>query len=156
MQKAALALLERSPELAQQLQHFTAAVGVGVASAIALLGELCVLPREMKAAQVSRHAGLDVQLGLSGSSVHRAARLSKAGNADLRAAMYMPAMSAIGHDPRARAFYQSLVGRGKKKMQALGAVMRKYLTGLWACLKADTPFDSTKLFSDCQCRDPCI
>ena len=44
----------------------------------------------------------------------------------------------------------------KKKMQALCAVMRKYLTGLWACLKADTPFDSTKLFSDCQCRDPCF
>ena len=120
LQKAALALLERSPELAQQLQHFTAAVGVGVASAIALLGELCVLPREMKAAQVSRHAGLDVQLGLSGSSVHRAARLSKAGNADLRAAMYMPAMSAIGHDPRARAFYQSLVGRGKKENAGAG------------------------------------
>jgi transposase len=152
LQKAALTLIEHSPELAQQLQHFTAAVGVGVASAIVLLGELCVLPREMKAAQVSRHAGLDVQLGLSGSSVHRPARLSKAGNAYLRAAMYMPAMSAIGHDPRAQAFYQSLVARGKKKIQALCAVMRKYLTGLWACLRAGTPFDSTKLFSECQAR----
>jgi hypothetical protein len=25
-------------------------------------------------------------------------------------------------------------------------VMRKYLTGLWACMKTDTPFDSSKLF----------
>ena len=122
---------------------------MGTASGIALLGELCVLPREMKAAQVSRHAGLDVQLAMSGSSLNRPARLSKAGNAYIRAAMYMPAMSAIRHDPRAKAFYEALVERGKKKIQALCAVMRKYLTGLWACLRYGTPFDSTKLFSDC-------
>jgi len=33
-------------------------------------------------------------------------------------------------------------------MQAVGAVMRKYLTGIWACLKTDQPFDSAKLFSE--------
>ncbi|HES75389.1 MAG TPA: IS110 family transposase, partial [bacterium] len=27
-------------------------------------------------------------------------------------------------------------------------VMRKYLTGLWACVQSKMPFDSTKLFSD--------
>jgi len=60
----------------------------------------------------------------------------------------MPAMSAIQHDPRAKAFYEALVARGKKKIQALCAVMRKYLTGLWACIKSGTPFDSTRLFSE--------
>ena len=33
-------------------------------------------------------------------------------------------------------------------MQALCAVMRKYLTGLWVCFNCCTPFDSSKLFSD--------
>lgn len=153
LQKAALELVSGSAELTVQLTHFTCAVGIGVASALVLLGELCVLPREMKAAQVSRHAGMDVQLGLSGTSVHRPSRLSKAGNAYLRAALYMPALCAVGHDPRARVFYEALVGRGKKKIQAVCAVMRKYLTGLWACLQTHAPFDSTKLFSDCHCRD---
>jgi transposase len=74
--------------------------------------------------------------------------LSKAGNAYLRSALYMPAMSAIQWDTRAKAFYKALVARGKKKMQALCAVMRKYLTGLWACIQNDTPFDSSRLFSD--------
>jgi transposase len=41
-----------------------------------------------------------------------------------------------------------LVARGKKKMQAIGAVMRKYLTGLWACLRAGEKFDTAKLFSE--------
>ncbi|HEY9149167.1 MAG TPA: IS110 family transposase, partial [Gammaproteobacteria bacterium] len=36
--------------------------------------------------------------------------------------------------------------------QALCAVMRKYLTGLWACFKHSTPFDSARLFSDCHLR----
>lgn len=46
-----------------------------------------------------------------------------------------------------KAFYEALVGRGKKKMQAIGAVMRKYLTGLWACMRAGEDFDTAKLFS---------
>jgi hypothetical protein len=59
----------------------------------------------------------------------------------------MPALSAVRHDPNAKAFYEALQQRGKKKIQALCAVMRKYLTGVWACLKLDVPFDSSKLFS---------
>lgn len=113
-----------------------------------MLGELSVLPRCLKARQVSRFAGLDVRLTQSGTSVNRPGRLSKAGNAYLRSALYMPALSAVRHDSRAQAFYEALLARGKKKMQALCAVMRKYLTGLWACLQTETAFDSTRLFSE--------
>lgn len=140
-------LIEAEPALREQLTHLQAAKGIGPASAIALLGELCVLPDTLKAPQVSRHAGLDVRLSQSGTSVQRPGRLSKAGNTYLRAALYMPALSAVRHDRSARAFYQSLIARGKKKLQALCAVMRKYLMGIWACLKNQQPFDSSRLFS---------
>ena len=133
--------------LSAAYEHLLTAKGVGQISAIALLAELCVLPADMRAAQVSRHAGLDVRITQSGTSVHKLPRLSKAGNAYLRSALYMPALSASAHDPRAHAFYLALQGRGKKKMQALGAIMRKYLTGLWACVRYNQDFDSTKLFS---------
>jgi hypothetical protein len=53
----------------------------------------------------------------------------------------------VRHDPYARAFYEALQRRGKKKIQALCAVMREYLTGIWACLKLNLPFDSSRLFS---------
>lgn len=146
--QAALALIAQSETLSKHLAHLRAAKGVGETTAIAVLGEFCVLPRDLKAPQVSRFAGLDVRLTQSGSSVNRPARLSKTGNAYLRAALYMPAMSAIQHDPRAKAFYEALLARGKKKMQALCAVMRKYLTGLWACIQTETAFDSQLLFSE--------
>ena len=149
LRRAAEEILESAPELLRMKQHMSAAKGVADATALALLAELCVLPQHLKSGQVSRHAGLDVRLYQSGSSVNRPARISKAGNAYIRAALYMPVMSAVRHDPNARAFYEALVGRGKKKMQAQCAVMRKYLTGLWACIQTDTPFDSSRLFSDC-------
>lgn len=145
--EAAQGLIEQDGQLAMQLQQLMSAKGVGQVSALAILAELCVLPDELKASQVSRYAGVDVRLCQSGSSVNRPARLSKAGNAYLRSALYMPALSAVRHDPNAKAFYLALQRRGKKKMQALCAVMRKYLTGLWACLHSNEPFDSGKLFS---------
>lgn len=148
LKQAALGLINESPELHQQWSHISAAKGVGEASALALLAELCVLPNDLKAPQVSRYAGLDVRLTQSGTSVNKPARMSKAGNAYLRSALYMPAMSAVRHEPKAKAFYDALVARGKKKIQALVAVMRKYLTGLWACIKTATPFDAKLLFAD--------
>lgn len=146
--QAALELIEQDQTLSRHMQNLCAAKGVGQATAIAVLAELMVLPDSLKAPQVSRYAGLDIRLTQSGSSVNRPARLSKAGNAYLRSALYMPAMCAVRHDPRAKAFYDALVSRGKKKMQAQCAVMRKYLTGMWACIKDETAFDSSQLFSE--------
>lgn len=148
LSQAALALIEDHAVLARHFAHLCAAKGIGTATALAVLAELMVLPAGLKASQVSRYAGLDVRLTQSGSSVNRPARLSKAGNAYLRAALYMPAMCAVRHDPRAKAFYETLVARGKKKIQAQCAVMRKYLTGLWACIQTDSAFDSSLLFSE--------
>lgn len=146
--EAALTLIAENSELSERFTNMCAAKGVGQASAIAVLAELSVLPTSLKASQVSRFAGLDVRLTQSGTSVNRPGRLSKAGNAYLRSALFMPAMSAVRHDARAKAFYEALIARGKKKIQALCAVMRKYLTGLWACIRTGSMFDSTLLFSE--------
>lgn len=148
LKQAALELIATSPQLSTHLANLCAAKGIGHASAIALLAELCVLPEDLRANQVSRFAGLDVRLTQSGSSVSSPGRLSKAGNAYLRAALFMPALSASLHDEHARAFYQRLIARGKKKIQAQCALMRKMLTGIWACIRGNVPFDSASLFSD--------
>lgn len=145
---AALEIIEQDDELLLHLNNMQAAKGIAQTTAISILAEFCTLSRDMKAKQVSRHAGLDIKLSQSGTSVNGASRISKAGNAYLRSALYMPAMSAVRHDENVRAFRDALVGRGKKKIQANVAVMRKYLTGLWAVYQSGEPFDSAKLFSD--------
>lgn len=148
LHSAALKIIKANKDISQQFNNIQTAKSIGEVSAIAMLGELVILPETLKANQVSRYAGLDVRLNQSGSSLNRPGRLSKAGNAYLRSSLFMPAMSAVRHDPNAKAFYEALVARGKKKIQAICAVMRKMLTGIWACFKLNTPYDSSKLFSE--------
>ena len=148
LREAALQLVRDSQGLSRGLDQILAAKGIGENSAIILLAELAVLPQDMKAKQVARYAGLNVVTRQSGTSVRSPGRLSKAGNAYLRAALYMPAMTSIKHSPEAKAFRDRLVSNGKKPAQAVGALMRKYLTGVWAALQSDTPFDPQLLFSE--------
>lgn len=146
--QAAMELINGEASLEARFKNIQSAKGIGQASAIAVLAEFAVLPADMKAKQVSRHSGLDVRLYQSGTSVKGASRISKAGNAYLRSALFMPAMSAARHDPNAKAFRDALVARGKKKIQANVAVMRKMLMGLWSSYVSYEPYDSAKLFSD--------
>ena len=92
-------LIANDPILSAQFGHMTAAPGMGDVSTLAVLAELTTLPATLKSAQVSRHAGLDVRVTQSGTSIDKPGRLSKSGNAYLRSAMFMPAMSAIRCDP---------------------------------------------------------
>jgi transposase len=146
--QAGRALVSSCAVLQGQFDHMLAAPGMGEVSTLAALAEMTALPDSLKAPQVSRHAGLDVRLTQSGTSIDKPGRLSKCGNAYLRSSLFMPAMSAIRCDPLVKAFYEGLVARGKRKMQAICAVMRKYLTGLWACMRTSQPFDTAKLFSE--------
>lgn len=146
LSEAALVLIHGDPELSAQHAALVSTTGVGDASALTLLGELVLLPRHMNSRQCASHAGLDVRLHESGTSVAKPARLSKHGNRHLRAALYMPALVATRHDPTTKAFYQHLIARGKTKLQALCAVMRKYLTAFWALIKNPAPFETQKLF----------
>lgn len=145
--KAGRELISNCSNLDAQFNHMKAAPGMGDVSTFAVLAELSMLPVTLKSSQVSRHAGLDVRLTQSGTSIDKPGRLSKCGNAYLRCALFMPAMSAVRCDRNVKAFYEVLVGRGKRKMQAICAVMRKYLTGLWACMRSGEDFDTAKLFS---------
>lgn len=147
LRREALALIGSHSRLKQAFQHLTSLRGVGDASAIQILGELLVLPQDMTVRQWVAHAGLDPRLHESGSSVHKRPRISKAGNKHLRRALYMPALVAIQWEPNVNAFYEKLLGRGKTKMQAIVAVMRKLLHSTYGMLKNHEPFDGEKFYA---------
>ncbi len=143
----ALALIKADSELQAAFNALTSFIGIADTSAVSLLSELMVLPRHLSSRACVCHAGLDVRLHQSGTSVNKAPRISKHGNKYLRRALFMPALSAIQHDPHARAFRQRLLDRGKKKMQANVAVMRKMLTAAWALVRNPAQYDASKLYS---------
>lgn len=133
--------------LQRKFQHLTSVKGIAEASAITILAELAVLPEDMSARQWVAHAGIDPRYADSGSSVRGQVRISKVGNRHLRRALFLPAMVASQHEPQIRAFYQKLVARGKKPMQALVAVMRKLLHAIYGMFRSDADFDGTKFFA---------
>ena len=55
----------------------------------------------------------------------------------MRAALYMPTLVAVRHNPVLGAFYERLLAAGKPKKVALTACMRKLLTILNAMLRHD-------------------
>jgi transposase len=146
MHQRGLELVHAAPALSTKLAHLVSTKGIGEASAMRLLAELLVLPQDLAAPQWVAHAGLDPRPYESGTSIHRPRRISKVGNRHLRAALYMPAMVAIQHEPNVKAFYNKLVAAGKKPMQAVVAVMRKLLHAIWGMLKHDQDFDGNKFF----------
>jgi transposase len=88
-----------------------------------------------KASQCAAYLGLVPVQHESGSSVKGRCRLSKAGNPAIRAKLYFGAVSAKTYNPDVKALYERLLSRGKSKMSALGAAMRKLVQICFGVLK---------------------
>ena len=58
----------------------------------------------------------------------------------------MPALTAARHDQAFAAYYGALQERGKCKMVALVAVMRKMLHATFGMFRQDTLFDGSRVF----------
>jgi len=92
------------------------------------------------AEQLAAYLGLVPVERQSGSSVLGRPRLSKAGPARIRAVLYMAAIVGTQHNPHIKALYQRLQERGKTKMSALGAAMRKLVHLCFGVLKTRQPY----------------
>lgn len=147
LESKALDLVWTSPKLRKQLAHLTSLRGIGKTSAVRILGEICVLPKDMTPRQWVAHAGLDPRACQSGESLNAPARISRMGNRNLRGALFMPALVAIRHEPNVQAFYEKLIGRQKAPMQAVVAVMRKLLHSIHGMLRTGTDFDGEKFYA---------
>lgn len=146
LENEAQALTARCDWLRAAYLLITTICGIAQKSGLLILGELGVLPRDMKAKQWVAHAGLDPTRYRSGTSVQRPGRISKRGNLILRKALYMPAIVARQRQPQVRSFFERLVARGKTVKQAEVAVMRKTLHAIHAILRKQEAFDAEKCF----------
>ena len=146
IQAAAIALMKQHDDLAEDLQLLDSVPGVAELSAMKLSAELGLLADGLSPAQWVAQAGLDPRPQESGTSIRSPRRISKQGNAQLRAALFMPALAAIRIDPNVNAFYNALLARGKRKMVAITAVMRKLLHAIWGILHHRQEWDGSKFY----------
>jgi len=97
------------------------------------------------AEQVAAYLGLVPIEWQSGSSIRGKPRLSKAGPAHLRKLLYLPAVVATQHNPHIRALYLRLLAKGKSKMAAIGAAMRKLAHLCFGVAHSGKPYDRNYL-----------
>jgi len=126
----------------QRMQNLLITIpGIGQLTAAKLLGEIRNVLDFQNARQLAAYAGLTPRNMLSGTSVHKKSRLSKTGNANLRKALYMPAIVAIKHNPIVKSFCAKLAENGLHPMEVVCAAMRKLLHLAFGILKTGRPFD---------------
>ena len=145
LEKAVAAHLAGSPELAADVTRLEAIPGCGKKTARLLAAEI---PRHFKNARaVAAWLGVVPRQCQSGTSVRKASRIGHAAP-ELRSKLYFPALSAMRHDPRSKAFAERLRAAGKTPMAIVFALLHKLVRTAFALLtsKADyNPFHT--LFS---------
>jgi transposase len=127
--------------LAADVIRLDAIKGVGLLTAALVVTELWGLGPNLTPDQAVADAGLDPAPTESGTSVRGGTHISKTGNARLRQALHMAALSAVQHNPTFRAVYQRLVARGKPKLGALVAVAGKLLVVMVTLIRHQRTFD---------------
>ena len=81
----------------------------------------------------------------SGTSVRSRPRMSKIGPPQLRAKLYMSALCGKIYNKRMRNIYDEMCLRGKPKMVAIGALMRKLVHWCYGVLKTGIVFNDEGL-----------
>jgi transposase len=131
--------IDRHPNLKADRERLLTIPAVGEKTANRMLAVLH--NRKFKSAeQVAAFLGLVPVEHQSGSSVQKRPRLSKNGDGKTRAVLYMAAVVATRYNPDIKALYERLCARGKAKMAALGAAMRKLVHLCFGVLKSQKPY----------------
>lgn len=117
--------------------------GIGPCTAAKFLAEVPDIRLFESADQLAAYAGLVPRHHFSGSSVHGRSTLAKTGNACLRTAFYMPALSAERFNPIIANLAQRLRSAAlpKSRMTIVAAIMHKLLVLAYGVLKSGRPFD---------------
>jgi transposase len=131
--------IQAHPNLARDRELLQSIPGVGEVISAILLPVLQPCRFE-SAPQAAAYLGLVPVEHQSGTSVRGRPRLSKAGCPVIRAKLYMAAIVAAQYNPDVKALYQRLLDKGKSKMSALGAAMRKLVHICFGVLKHQMPY----------------
>jgi transposase len=134
-------LIDNDPDLRRRRDLLCSVQGIAKTTAATILVEAPNLEEFADAGAVAAFAGLSSRTRLSGTSVRGRGGICKTGNARLRRALWWPAIVAMRHNPRLRAFAERLRALGKPNKKIIIAAMRKLLVLAYGVLKSGRPFD---------------
>jgi transposase len=133
--------IEKHQDFKERSKLLDTIPGVGKNTIMVVLAFLGGPEKFKTAKQMAAFIGLNPKQFESGSSVHKKSRISKTGDAALRKAFYMPALSAMMYNPVIKEFCERLKAKGKHPMAIVCAAMRKLVHIIYGVLKSGKAFD---------------
>lgn len=133
--------IDRNPALKHDAELLTSINGVGRATAARLLAHLGDIRRFNSAKALAAFLGVTPQQRTSGSSVRGKTVISRTGDSTLRAALFMPSMSARKYNPLLNAFAERLLANGKAKRAVISAVTHKLIKIIYGVIASNQKFD---------------
>jgi transposase len=139
VEKAMRKLVKADRKLSDKIDKIETIKGLAFVSIIKVISEVNGFLLFNNIRQLVSYAGLDIIEKESGKFTGKT-KISKKGNAQIRAALYMPAMSAMQHNKTLKIFYER-VNQGRTiKKQGVIAVMRKLLILIYTLWKKDEEY----------------
>jgi len=144
-------IINSNIEYKEAYENITSIKGIGEKSGIILLYLFLRYPNASRQ-HITALCGLDPIQRSSGTSVQHKERISKQGLSLVRAILFMPTMAAIQYNDEMRSVYDRLVQKGKPKMLAQMAVMRKIILLAHSLYKNKQQYDDKKYLEFTQLR----
>ncbi len=134
--------IDENPDLREQKALLLSIPGVGEKTVATLLSYFATIERFDSAKKLASFCGVAPKECQSGTSINKYGRMSKVGSAQLRKALFLPAMVALRFNPLMVDLRERLAKAGKPKMVIIGAAMRKLIHIIYGVLKNGMPFNA--------------
>lgn len=141
--------IDQDPDLREKRDLLNSIPGISDKTSARLLAEIRDILAFETVEQLVAYVGLNPRLRQSGK-YRGQIKISKIGNAALRAALFMPARQAKRTNPLVQPLVQRMTSQGYCANAITVAVMRKLLHYVYGILKSSQPFDPTYLQKQAQ------
>jgi transposase len=134
-------IVNQDKELKERISYLKSIPGVSFITAVIVVAETYGFSLFTNAKQLTSYCGYDIVLKESGIYKGQS-RMSKKGNKHIRAALYMPALTAVRLNPTLKPFYERLKPKKAKPIVAVVAVQRKMLCLMYSLWKNEMYYDA--------------
>jgi len=136
--------IDGHPGLRQDAELLRSIPGIGEVTAPKVLALLGDVRRFKNAKALAAFIGVAPAQRESGSSVRGRTMLNRKGHAQMRRALYMPALVAMRHNPVVQQFSSRLRASGMAPKAVIGACMHKLASLIFGVLRSGVPFDPSR------------
>jgi len=137
--------IDRHPDLKRDAALLTSIPGVAAATTAKILGQVGDIRRFDSAKTFAAYLGVTPKQRSSGTSLKGRTMISRVGSTSLRAALYMPSVVALHHNPIVMRFAARLLANGMPKKAVVCAVMHKLAHIIYGVIHTGKPFDPNYL-----------